>query len=480
MSRTTPLGTAYQEHDALGLAELVRRREVSAEELLAAALARAEEVEPRINCLAHRHAEIARAQIRAGLPAGPLRGVPFLLKDLGVELAGTITSSGSQAFREGPAASADSELVARYKRAGLVIFGKTTSPELGLTYTTESKSFGLTRNPWNLERTCGGSSGGAAAAVASGIVPAAHASDGGGSIRVPASCTGLFGLKPSRGRMPAGPRVTERWFGLAVAHAITRSVRDSAALLDATAALEPGSRYAAPPPPSGGFLSALERPLARLRIGLLERAPSGVAVHADCLAAVREAAHLCESLGHSVEEISLSLDASALNQGLLAIVQAAVAQTLRDHGAQRGRPIPSDELETITRMHAEQGAQLPALALADANDAFQSAAIALAQLQSRYELLLSPTLAEPPLALGLLSLSPTDMAAFRREMACFSPFTALANMTGQPAMSVPLHWSPSGLPIGVMFTARYGDEATLLRFARELEEARPWAQRRPG
>lgn len=478
MSPTTSFATGYLDHDGLGLAELVRRREVSAEELLAAALAQADAINPRINCIAHRHDEAARAQIAAGLPDGPFRGVPFLLKDLGIELAGTITSSGSRAFRDGPVATADSELVARYKRAGLVIFGKTTSPELGLTYTTESKAFGLTRNPFDPERTCGGSSGGAAAAVASGIVPMAHASDGGGSIRVPASCTGLFGLKPSRGRMPAGPAVTERWFGLATAHALTRSVRDSAALLDATAGPEPGARYVAPPPPSGRFLHELERPVAPLRIGLLERPASETPVHPDCLAAVREAARLCESLGHAVEPVSLALDAGALSQGLLAIVQTTVAQTLRDHGAIRGKPVSAEELETITWMHAEQGSKLSAVALADANDAFQSAAITVAQLQSRHEVLLSPTLAEPPIALGLLSLSPTDMAAFRREMACFSPFTALANMTGQPSMSVPLAWSAGGLPIGVMFTARYGEEATLLRLARQLEQARPWITRR--
>lgn len=216
-----------------------------------------------------------------------------------------------------------------------------------------------------------------------------------------------------------------------------------------------------------------------LRIGLVESPASGTPVDPECLAAVRQAARLCASLGHVVEPVALRLDAAALNQGMLTIVQTTVAQTLRDRGTLRGRPVTADDVETITWMHAEQGAKLSALAIADANDAFQGAAIAVAQLQSRHEVLLSPTLAEPPIALGLLSLSPTDLAAFRREIACFSPFTSLANMTGQPSMSVPLHWSAAGLPIGVMFTGRHGEEATLLRLARQLEEAQPWAARRP-
>ena len=277
MSAAAGPGHPFSNLDGLGLAELVKRREVRPEELLAWASGNADAHQPALNCIAHRHDELARAQIASGLPEGPFRGVPFLLKDLGVSLAGTRTTSGSRAWLSAAPATADCELVARYKRAGLVIFGKTTSPELGLTYTTESRAFGVTRNPWNLERTCGGSSGGAAAAVAAGIVPMAHASDGGGSIRVPASCTGLFGLKPSRGRMPSGPEATERWFGLATAHALTRSVRDSAALLDASAAPELGARYGAPAPRAGSFLAELAAPFERLRIGLVPATPGGSA-----------------------------------------------------------------------------------------------------------------------------------------------------------------------------------------------------------
>jgi len=465
--------------DGLGLAEIVHRKEVTPKELLDWAIGNVAELNPTLNCIAHRHDDAARAQIVAGLPDGPFRGVPFLIKDLGVELAGTVTSLGSRAWLESPPSTSDSELIARYKRAGLVIFGKTTSPELGITFTTESKAFGLTRNPWDLTRTPGGSSGGAASAVASGIVPMAHGSDGGGSIRTPASCTGLFGLKPSRGRTPSGPKTTEPWLGLLASHALTRSVRDSAALLDATAGPELGARSALPPPRTGSFLGGLERPPERLRIGCVATPPTGVPVDIECTRAMREAARLCESLGHHVEEVNVPLEAEALDRGFLVLLQSLVAQMLRDRGLARGRPVTAEEVETVTWMHAEQGALLPALALADANDAFQRAAIAVARLQTHHDVLLSPTLAKPPIPLGVLGLSPTDMEAFRREMAGFSPFTWLANMTGQPSMSVPLHWSPTGLPIGVMFTGRFGEEGTLLRLARQLEVALPWFDRRP-
>lgn len=469
--------SSFSEHDGVGLAELVRRKQTSPQELLAWAIANAEAVNPKINCLAHTHYEEAQAQIAAGLAAGAFQGVPFIIKDLGVELAGTVTSAGSLAFQDHRAA-ADSELVARYKRAGLVIFAKSTSPELGLTFTTESKAFGLTRNPWDTQRSAGGSSGGAAAAVAGGIVPMAHASDGGGSIRIPASCAGVFGLKPSRGRMPLGPPLTERWLGMATAHAVTRSVRDSAALLDATHGIESGSRYSAPPP-GGSFLEELQRAPTRLRIALMLTAPTGTAIDPECVAAARASARLCESLGHQVEEASPALDAHALSEGFLAVIATSVAQALRDWGAERGKPVSREELETMTWIYAQQGRTASGLAIADGNTAFQVAATAVAEFQSRFDVMLSPTLAREPAKLGTLGLSPVDVAAWGREMSSYSPFTALANMTGQPSMSVPLHWTPAGLPIGTMFTGRYGEEALLLRLAAQLEQAQPWAHKRP-
>jgi amidase/6-aminohexanoate-cyclic-dimer hydrolase len=466
----------FADYDGLGLADLVRRKEISPVELLTSAITHAEAVNPTINCFAHRHYDEARAQIASGLPQGVFHGVPFVIKDLGIELANTVTSSGSLAFWDQKAA-ADSELVLRYKRAGLVIFAKSTTPELGLTLTTESKAFGMTRNPWNLERSAGGSSGGAAAAVASGIVPMAHASDGGGSIRVPASCTGLFGLKPSRGRMPLGPAMSEPWLGLATAHAVTRSVRDSAALLDATWGLQSGSRYSAPPPPSGSFSKELNQAPGTLRIALMLTSPTGSPIDPECIAAARACARLCESLGHPVEEASPVLDAAALNAGFLAVVKMSVAQALRDRGAQRGLPVSAEEVEAVTWIFADQGAKATALMIADANAAFQVAATAMGNFLTRFDVLLSPTLAKPPAKLGVLGLSPVDWAVFTKEITTYSPFTAVANMTGQPSMSVPLHWTPNGLPVGLMFTGRYGEEAGLLRLAAQLERAQPWARK---
>jgi amidase len=465
--------TAFSEFDGLGLADLVRRGETSPAELLSWAVGNVEVINPKLNCIAHTHCDEARAQIAAGVAPGAFRGVPFILKDLGAELAGTVMSSGSLAFKDHRSA-VDSELVARYKRAGLVIFAKSTTPELGLALTTESKAFGLTRNPWNLERSAGGSSGGAAAAVAGGIVPMAHASDGGGSIRIPASCTGLFGLKPSRGRMPLGPKATERWLGLATAHAVTRSVRDSAALLDATWGAELGSRYTAPAPPSGSYLKELQRPPDGLRIALMLNAPAGTPIDPVCVAAARDAARLCESLGHHVEEAAPALDAEALITGFMTVITTAAAQALRDRGTERGVPVSAEEVETMTWIYADQGRKATALSMADANGAFQSAAISMARFLTRFDLLLTPALARPPAKLGVLGPSPADLAAYREAVSTYSPFTSLANMTGQPSMSVPLFFTSDGLPVGTLVTGRYGEEATLLRLAAQLERARPW------
>jgi amidase len=469
---------AFSGYDGLGLAELVRRKKASPAELLTWAIDNAEAVNPTLNCLAHTHYEEARAQIASGLAPGMFHGVPFIIKDLGIDLKGTVTSSGSLVFKNHKA-TVDSELAARYKRAGLVIFAKSTTPEFGLAFTTESKAFGLTHNPWDVERSAGGSSGGAAAAVAGGIVPMAHASDGGGSIRVPASCTGLFGLKPSRGRMPMGPAVTERWMGLATAHAVTRSVRDSAALLDATCGMESGSRYAAPASPGGGFLEELDRSPGRLRIALMLTSPSGSSIDPQCADVARETARLCESLGHYVQEASPVLDATALSDGFLTVIATSVAQTLRDRGVERGRAVTPDELEILTWIYAEQGRSATALAILDANRVFQVAAIGMADFLTRFDVLLSPTLARPPAKLGILGLSPADLAVYAQEVTSYSPFTALANVTGQPSMSVPLHWTPQGLPLGTLFTGRYGEEALLLRLAAQLEQAKPWAHQRP-
>lgn len=472
-SKSSPL----DDQDALGLAALVRARKVSATELLDAAIARAEALNPRFNFMAQRHYDFARAAIAAGLPQGPFTGVPWLLKDLNTYLAGELSENGSRFFR-GNRPTVSSELVLRHQRAGFVIFGKTTSPEFGLTGTTENKLTGDTRNPWNPAHITGGSSGGAAAAVAAGVIPAAHATDGGGSIRIPASCCGLFGLKPSRGRVPMGPPRTEGWGGLSTHHAITRSVRDSAAILDATHGVEPGSRYGAPAP-AEGFLAQVGKRPGKLRVALMLKPISGSPVDPQCLDAARAAARLCESLGHHVEEAGPQLDAAALGAASFATMGPAIAADIADRAKATGLN-PADLLEPITLAFAEYGKTFSGMDMARANVTMQSAAITVARFMERFDVILSPTLAAPPLELGRINLSPgVGLDVWGQRAAVFSPFAQMANWTGQPAMSVPLGSSTDGLPIGVMFTGRYGEEALLLRLAAQLERAAPWAGRRP-
>lgn len=472
--RDDPLG----DQDAMGLAALVRERKVSPTELLDAAIGRAEALNPRFNFMAQKHYDFARTAIARGLPSGPFTGVPWLLKDLNTYLAGELSEAGSRFFRDNRP-TVTSELVERHQRAGFVIFGKTTAPEFGLTGTTENKLTGDTRNPWNPARITGGSSGGAAAAVAAGVIPAAHATDGGGSIRIPASCCGLFGLKPSRGRVPMGPPRTEGWGGLSTHHAITRSVRDSAAILDATHGIEPGSRYGAPTP-AETFLSQVGRNPGKLRIALMLRPISGSPVDPQCLQAARAAARLCESLGHHVDEAAPELDAAGLGWASFALMGPAIAADVADRAKATGLN-PAELLEPITLAFAEYGKTFTGMDVARANSMMQTAAIAVARFMQRYDVILAPTLAAPPLDLGRINLSPgVGLQEWGQRVAMFSPFTQMANWTGQPSMSVPLGMAREGLPIGVMFTGRYGEEALLLRLAAQLEKAAPWAQRRPA
>lgn len=470
-------GQMLQDHDALGLADLVRRKQVSPTELLDLTIAQAEALNPRFNFLSQKHYDYARAAIAKGLPQGPFTGVPWLLKDLNTYIAGEITGQGSR-YYTGYRPQVTSEIVRRYERAGLVIFGKTTSPEFGLTPTTESKATGLTRNPWNPEHSTGGSSGGAAAAVAAGVIPAAHATDGGGSIRIPASCCGLFGLKPSRGRVPMGPVRTEGWGGMSVHHAVNRSVRDSAALLDATHGLELGSRYGAPTP-ERPFLEEVLRKPGRLRIALNVTPLAGTPVDPETIEATRAAARLCESLGHHVEEAAPKLDLAAIGRASYAIISSSVAADLQDRAAATGIKPSLDVVEAVTLSYYEMGLKMMGVDFARANNDLQTAAISVAQFMENYDLMLSPTVAAPPPKLGVLGLSPPEIAYYYKVVSEFSPFSALQNQTGQPSMSVPLGMSKAGLPIGVMFSARYGDEAMLFRLAGQLEQAAPWSGRRP-
>jgi len=471
----------YRRHDALALAELVRRGDASAAELLELAIARAEAVNAELNAIVVPHYELARASARAELPAGPLRGVPYLLKDLGIEMKGTITTEGSRLFADARH-DRDSTIVERLRAAGLVIFGKTHSPEFGGSPSSESALHGATHNPWDLSRSAGGSSGGSAAAVAAGIVPAAHATDGGGSIRIPASMCGLFGMKPSRGRTPMGPEIYEGWAGLSAAHCVSRSVRDSAALLDATQGPAVGDAYASPPR-ERPYLEEVGREPGKLRIALMTRPVTGLEVAPECIEAAERAAKLCSSLGHEVEPAAPELDVKTVYAafGLTSSVGIALKVARREQAL--GRPARPDELEGITARSVAAGRAASGIDHAAARDALHSASRALGQFMSRYDAILSPTLAALPPRLGLLSLSASN-EGFIEHASLASAFTSLFNITGQPAMSVPLHWTAEKdgvppLPVGVMFAGRAGDEATLFRLAAQLESAHPWFARVP-
>lgn len=465
----------YAQADAVALAELVRSKQVSPLEVLNAAIARAEAVDPAINAVVQKYYDAARATAAGDLPAGPLRGVPMLLKDLGIACKGTPTTNGSRFFRDA-VADHDSTLVQRYRAAGLVIFGKTASPEFGATATTESILWGVTRNPWNLELSSGGSSGGAAAAVAAGIIPAAHASDGGGSIRIPASHCGLFGLKPSRGRMPAGPDNIESWMGLSTSHAISRSVRDSALLLDIGAGAEAGSRIVPPAPVS--YFAALATPPAPLRIALLETNPFGLQLHPDCKAAVQRTAALCEQLGHRVEPVAPSWPVGELMGAMGILSGTGTLVAIRDRERTLGRAAKPDDLEPIVWQSYQAAQKYSAEQLYRARAAADRGGRVFDEFLTRYDLILSPVTAAPPPPIGALSLDqPYERYAQNAMVA--SCYTALFNLTGLPAMSVPLFWNAQDLPIGSMFAGRFGDEVTLLKLAAQLEQAAPWSGKRP-
>lgn len=467
----------YRSFDALGLAQLVARRLVTPDELLATALARAAVVEPRLRTISQDHADFARAAIRAGLPEGPFSGVPFLLKDIQVLLAGTVTSHGS-ALCADLVAEADTTLTERCKRAGLVIFGKTNTPELGLAPSTESARFGSTCNPWDPTRTAGGSSGGAAAAVAAGIVPAAQASDGGGSIRIPASCCGLFGLKPTRARVPYGPFAGEGWGGMTAAHMVTRSVRDSAALLDAIQGAAPGDFYAAPPV-ERPYLQEVGVDPSRLRIALQLSPLSGSPVDAECQAAARSAAALLEGAGHWVEEAQLPGDGLELGNAAWTVASTGVGAMLSRFEQQIGREIRESDVEAVTWRARQHAATLSSVQYANAMHSIHMHSRRMAAFHERYDVVLSPTLGTVPPLLGPLRMANPNNDDYTNTLLRFMPFTNLFNMSGEPSMSVPLHWTDGNLPVGVMFSAGFGREDLLFRLAGQLERLRPWFDRVP-
>ena len=464
--------------DATAQAELVRRKQLKPVELVDAAIARIERLNPALNAVITPMFELARSAAQNPLPDGPFRGVPFLLKDLLASCAGVRMAEGSSFLKEF-VPTHDSELVVRLKQAGLVIVGKTNTPEFGLLPTTEPRLFGPSRNPWSLGRTTGGSSGGSAAAVAVGMVPMAHANDGGGSIRIPASCCGLFGMKPTRGRNPLGPDFGDILSGLVAEHAVTRSVRDSAALLDATAGPDLGDPYCAPAP-ARRFLQEVGADPGKLRIGFTTTAPTGVAIHADCVAAVHAAAKLCSELGHEVNEAAPTVNAELLQSSFTVVWSVGCAQIIDGAAFLTGRKPTPDQFEELTWVLAQQGRATSGPGYLLAITALQGIARQVARFFSHYDIWLTPTLAEPPLMLGSFDARPGNPLYGLQRALAFVPFTPVCNATGQPAMSVPLSWNAEGLPVGTHFVGRFGDEATLFRLAAQLEAARPWATRCPA
>jgi amidase len=459
--------------DATAQADLVRRRQVKPSELVEAAIGRIERLNPALNAVVTPMYEEAR-RVAEMVTDGPFAGVPFLLKDLGAPYAGVRATGGSR-FTKDNVPQEDSELVRRYKRAGLVTLGKTNTPEFGLLPVTEPLLFGSARNPWDTSRTPGGSSGGSAAAVAARMVPAAHGNDGGGSIRIPAACCGLFGLKPSRGRMP-GSYALSGFLG--TAHVLTVSVRDSAALLDATAGQIAGAPYSLPPP-QGSFLNEMGREPARLRIAFSTQSASGDPFHADCIAAVRDAAALCQSLGHEVTEAAPQIDGERFTNAFDTIWFAQLAASLDLATATTGRAPKDDDLEPLTWAAYESGKQLSAVQYLAAMDAFASFTATTTAFFADYDVYLTPTLGMPAPEIGFMDASKESAERLNRKAYELVPVTPLFNLTGQPAMSVPLYWNRAGLPIGTHFAARPGEEATLLRLAAQLEQARPWADKLP-
>ena len=489
----------YNQYDGLGLAELVKKKEISAAELCEEAINRIERVNPTLNAVITTMYDLALKSIQEGLPEGPFHGVPFLLKDLLGDFAGVPQTMGSKALKNYIPAQ-DSELVRRYKKAGLVILGKTNTPEFGLKGVTEPELHGPTRNPWNTERTPGGSSGGSAAAVAGGMVPMASANDGAGSIRIPAACCGVFGLKVTRGRTPNGPLHGRTWQGAVVEHVISRSVRDSAAILDATQGPDIGAPFVIPPP-DRPYLEEIQQSPGSLKIAFQTHSPIDTAVHPECIRAVEHTVGLLRDLGHEVEDARPDVDGRALAKGLIVLYSGEVAAVLDDLVPLLGRKAKPSDVESITWTLGLLGRTYSAGRIVKAKREWERAARMMGRFQETYDIYLTPTLAYPPVKIGELDPGPIELTLLKivntlgmgrlllatgaiDKMAVDNlsktPFTQLANFTGQPAMSVPLYWDSDEMPCGLHFMGRYGDEATLFQLAAQLEKAQPWFNKRPA
>jgi len=488
----------YDHHDGLGLADLVHRKEVTPGELVEEAIARVEKLNPQLNAVICEMYDRARAQAGGDLPKGPFHGVPFLLKDVMSDYAGVPTTRACR-FHRDDVPDHDCEMVKRFKAAGVITIGKTNAPEYGLVPYTEPELFGPANNPWDLSRNTGGSSGGSAAAVAARLVPVAHGNDGGGSIRIPASCCGVFGLKPTRGRNPIGPDIGEAWFGLSVDHVLTRTVRDSAAMLDATAGPDVGAPYYAAPP-ARPFLDEVDADPGRLRIAFTATPLLPGTMDPVCVAGVQATAKLCEGLGHDVVEAAPQFDGEAFAQAFFTMVCCEARTDIEEAEATMGKRATAAGFEPATWAMGLLGQQIRAPTFSRALRYLKHTAREVGSFFETYDILLTPTLARPPLVTGELQSKGIELTAMKllgrinagrvlralvdvdamaAQVFDWMPFTPLANVTGQPAMSVPLYWSQDGLPIGMQFVGRYGHEATLFRLASQFEQAQPWVHRIP-
>ena len=472
------IAVLYDQSDALDLAALVRRGKVTSAELLDEAIRRVEELNPKLNAVTLKHYELARAAIAKGLPQGPLAGVPFLLKDLGVQLAGTPTTGGSRSLF-GLNAKRDSTLVEMHKRAGLVIFGKTNTPEFGMALTTEPTAYGACRNPWNPDYSTGGSSGGTAAAVAAGIVPLAHGTDGGGSIRVPASACGVFGFKPTRMLTPRGPGTELSPSAMSVYHALSRTVRDSAFLLDLTTGYEPGAPAAAPVGQQGYFKATQTEPKT-LRIALNLTEPD-VRMDPEIRKGVLAAARLLEDLGHTVEEASPGINHDELNHAQNMLMLSEFAQGMDSLARALGKPVDSIGLEPLSVEFARAGQKHSADVYISACHVAYAAGARMARFQQKYDIVLQAVTTTPAPRLGVINAQPGDTVdGFVTRFKKYSAYTHLFNLTGQPSASVPMGNSTTGLPLAAMLSARNGEDALLLSVCAQLERVAPWFDHRPS
>ncbi len=470
----------YSSFDGLGLAELVRKKEVTPKELKDTALKGIEMLNPKLNAIVSVLSEQSEEEINKGLSAGPFMGVPFLIKEMGLHAAGVPINIGSR-LAEGLTFAHDTELMTRFRRAGLVTIGTTTTPEFGYSSTTESVLHGPTCNPWNIEKSAGGSSGGSSAAVAAGIVPLAHANDGGGSIRIPAACNGLVGLKPTRGRIPNGPDSGELLNGFAVEFAVTRSVRDTAALLDTVAGPDTGS-YAWAERPKRSYLQEVLSPPRRLRIAWMDKPFNGASVDQECVKALHETIQLCQELGHEMVEAAPTIDEELHFLATLRIWAANLHQMMNGVASALERTPSEENLETAGWACYQFGQRMKASELLEAIEIQNMISRSVGKFFMQYDVLLSPTTACPPLHIGELHSNALgiDAEQWTKQVFTFAPFTNLFNTTGQPAISLPLGWSSQGLPIGMQFAGRFADEATLLSLAGQLEQACPWKDKRPS